>query len=70
LKTWPKGGPKVLWRVPLGEGYSSISVANGLAYTMYDEGNDEYLACFDALTGNGACAPTTSFATIGATARA
>ncbi len=51
LKTWPKAGPKVLWRVPLGEGYSSISIANGLAYTMYDEGNDEYLVCFDALTG-------------------
>lgn len=41
----------MLWRTPLGEGYSSVSIANGLAFTMYDEGNDEYLACFDALTG-------------------
>ncbi len=51
LKTWPNDGPKVLWRVPLGEGYSSISIANGLAYTMYDKGNDEYLACFEAASG-------------------
>ncbi|MCL4708420.1 PQQ-binding-like beta-propeller repeat protein [bacterium] len=51
LKTWPQEGPKVVWRSPLGEGYSGIAIANGLAYTMYDEGNDEYLACFDAKTG-------------------
>lgn len=51
LKTWPEDAPKVLWRVPLGEGYSSISITNGLAFTMFDHGNDEYLACFEAATG-------------------
>jgi outer membrane protein assembly factor BamB len=51
LKNWPKDGPKVWWRLPLGEGYSSISIANGFAYTMYDDGNDEYLVCVDTNIG-------------------
>ena len=29
LTTWPKEGPKVLWQVPGGDGYSSIAVAQG-----------------------------------------
>ena len=34
LKTWPKGGPKLLWTAPgLGQGYSSVTVAGGLIYT-------------------------------------
>lgn len=52
LKTWSQEGPKVVWRAPLGDGYSSISIANGLAYTMHDEGNDEYLVCFEANSGS------------------
>lgn len=51
LKTWPTSGPKILWRAPSGEGYSGISVANGRAYTMYGQGNDELLICLDAATG-------------------
>lgn len=51
LKNWPASGPQVVWRVPLGEGYSSVSIANGAAFTMFDAGNDEYLAGFDAATG-------------------
>jgi len=51
LKSWPAGGPKVLWRAPSGEGYSGISVANGRAYTMLGNGNDELLVCFDPTTG-------------------
>jgi len=31
---FPTGGPKVLWRVPLGPGYSGPSVANGRLYVM------------------------------------
>lgn len=40
LKTWPEGGPKLLWMVKgLGKGYSSPSVANGKIYVpgMSDE---------------------------------
>lgn len=34
LKTWPEGGPKLLWSAKgLGKGYSSVSIAGGLIYT-------------------------------------
>src|SRR4051794_39167242 len=34
LEKFPPGGPKVLWRSPLGPGYSGPSVANGRVYLM------------------------------------
>ena len=51
LKEWPSSGPKVLWRVPLGEGFSGISVSQGRVYTMFSEGNDEFVVCLDASDG-------------------
>jgi outer membrane protein assembly factor BamB len=51
LKTWPRAGPRAVWRVQLGEGFSSIAIAHGRAYTMFSKGNDEHLVCFDASTG-------------------
>ena len=32
LKTFPEGGPKVLWRAPVGGGYAGPSVAGGKVY--------------------------------------
>jgi len=33
-KKWPEGGPKLLWSVKsLGEGFASVSIANGMVYT-------------------------------------
>ncbi len=37
LDSWPEEGPKELWRVSLGEGYSAVSIAGGRLYTMYAE---------------------------------
>jgi outer membrane protein assembly factor BamB len=51
LKSWPEGGPKVLWRAPAGEGYSGIAVSQGRAFTMYGEGNDEVTVGLDAANG-------------------
>ena len=51
LKAWPQSGPKELWRIPLGEGFSGISIANGRAYTMFAKGEDEVVVCLDAETG-------------------
>jgi outer membrane protein assembly factor BamB len=36
--TWPASGPPVVWKRPLGEGYSSPSVEGDLLYTMYGRG--------------------------------
>lgn len=51
LKKWPDGGPQVLWRVPLGEGFSGISVVGGRVYTMFSEGDDEFVVCLNASNG-------------------
>src|SRR5439155_13405245 len=34
LDSFPAGGPKVLWRVPLGAGYSGPAVVGGRVYVM------------------------------------
>src|SRR5882724_9581634 len=41
LTDWPETGPKVLWSQPTGAGYSSVVVANGYAFTMLQDGEDE-----------------------------
>ena len=51
LKAWSKAGPKELWRIPLGDGFSGISVANGRVYTIFAKGEDEVAVCLDADTG-------------------
>ena len=51
LKEWPDGGPQVLWRVPLGEGFSGISVIGGRVYTMFSEEDDEFVVCLNAANG-------------------
>ena len=49
--SWPADGPKKLWSRPLGEGYSTIAVDNGMLYTMYREGDKEFVVALDAATG-------------------
>lgn len=48
LRQWPAGGPKVLWTVPVGEGYASPAIVNGRVYLNdYDDATDEWLVrCF------------------------
>ena len=42
--TWPAAGPRVVWKRPLGEGYSSPAVENGVLYTMYGKPREEVVA--------------------------
>jgi len=51
LKSWPATGPKILWRIPLGEGFSGVSISRGRAYTLFAQGNDEFVVCLDADSG-------------------
>ncbi|MBK8269269.1 MAG: PQQ-binding-like beta-propeller repeat protein [Planctomycetes bacterium] len=48
---WPKEGPKRIWSRPLGDGYSSILVDDGLLFTMYRETDEEIIAALKAATG-------------------
>jgi outer membrane protein assembly factor BamB len=49
--TWPASGPRVVWKRPLGEGYSSPVVENGVLYTMYGKRGEEFVLAANAETG-------------------
>jgi outer membrane protein assembly factor BamB len=49
--TWPEDGPRKLWRRELGDGYSTIAVDDGVLFTMYRVGDDEFSIALDAKTG-------------------
>ena len=51
LKSWPDGGPNEIWRVPIGDGYSGITVADGRLYTMDSDAESEFLICLDPENG-------------------
>ena len=52
LRTWPAEGPKVLWTIPLGEGFGAAAIVEGKVY-VYDrvEDNTNILRCLDLMTG-------------------
>jgi outer membrane protein assembly factor BamB len=49
--TWPPAGPRVVWKRPIGEGYSSTAVENGVLYTMYGKPREEVVLAANAETG-------------------
>ncbi len=49
--TWPASGPRVIFERPLGEGYSSPAVENGVLYTMYGKPREEVVLAVNAETG-------------------
>jgi outer membrane protein assembly factor BamB len=49
--TWPATGPRVIWKRPLGEGYSSTLVENGVVYTMYGKPRQEVVMAASAEDG-------------------
>ena len=51
LTTWPATGPKVLWKVAGGDGYSSVAVVGKRAYTMVQRGKDELVLALDVADG-------------------
>ena len=44
-------GLKVAWKTTIGEGYSSVSIADNRAVTMYAREGNDVLVAFDATTG-------------------
>lgn len=51
LTTWPSTGPKVLWKAPGGDGYSSVAVADARAITLVQRGGKEIVVALDAVKG-------------------
>jgi len=50
-ESWPAGGPPVLWRIELGQGYSGISAVGKKLYTQTQSLSGQYVVCLDADTG-------------------
>jgi outer membrane protein assembly factor BamB len=52
LRSWPEEGPKVLWTIPLGEGFGGAAISEGKVY-VYDRVEDKtnILRCLDLMTG-------------------
>lgn len=48
LKEWPEGGPKLIWQAEgLGEGFSSVTVANGMVYTAGNKDEKTIVTALD-----------------------
>ena len=44
LRSWPDGGPKILWELELGQGYSAAAIHGGrVFFNDYDEATSEWL---------------------------
>ncbi len=48
---WDRHPPKLLWRHPVGAGWSSFAVVDRLAFTQEQRGPDETVVCYDAQSG-------------------
>jgi outer membrane protein assembly factor BamB len=51
LTSWPGGGPRELWRRPIGEGFSSVAVSGDHLYTMGLDGEQEAVVCLRLADG-------------------
>jgi outer membrane protein assembly factor BamB len=51
LTDGPAAGPKLLWKVPGGDGYSSVAVVGNRAYTLVQRDDGEWAIALDAASG-------------------
>jgi outer membrane protein assembly factor BamB len=49
---WASHPPKQLWRHSIGEGWSSFCVVGGRAVTQEQQGEAEWVSCYDLLSGD------------------
>lgn len=51
INAWPAAGPKIVWRTPLGVSMSGVAVAEGAAFTMFQDETSQYVVCLNAADG-------------------
>jgi outer membrane protein assembly factor BamB len=49
--SFPASGPVIAWRVPLGVGMSSLAIHDGVAFTMYQDIDKQFVVALDATSG-------------------
>ena len=49
---WPATGPRILWKARIGNGFSSVAIAQGRLYTMGNRKDRDIVWCRDAATGD------------------
>jgi outer membrane protein assembly factor BamB len=54
--TWDKTPPRVLWKVPLGKGFSSFSIVGDRAYTLCERDGNQFAVCLETAKGKEAWA--------------
>lgn len=50
-RDWEKQEPRLLWRQPIGAGWSGFAVAGDAAYTQEQRGESELVTCYSVETG-------------------
>ena len=50
-KNWSQSPPKILWKQPVGEGWSGFAAVNGFAITQEQRESEECVTCYDVRTG-------------------
>jgi outer membrane protein assembly factor BamB len=50
-RDWDAQPPEELWRRPVGSGWSGFAVVDGLAVTLEQRGEEEFVTCYDLQTG-------------------
>ena len=51
MRTWPKGGPAVVWKNDVGKGWAGPAVAGDRLILFHRVGDEEVVECLDPATG-------------------
>ena len=51
-REWTGDEPKLLWKRPIGAGWSAFAAVNGYAVTLEQRGEEEWVTCYEIATGN------------------
>jgi len=51
LTDWPRKGPPLMWRQPVGGGFASFSIAHNRAFTIEQRRHQEVVAAYDLRSG-------------------
>jgi outer membrane protein assembly factor BamB len=50
-RDWAAHPPRLMWRQPIGAGWSGFSAVNGFAMTLEQRGDQELVSCYEVATG-------------------